>query len=74
MLPYLVLLLAVLYVILKMFGIIDDFTNGMRRFWEDQDGRFQEIIGEFTVSDEVESRLEVFRDFLIDQSDLDEDA
>ena len=74
MLPYIVLLLAVLFIILKMFGMIDDFTNAMRRFWEDQDGRFQEIIGELTVNDEVNSRLEVFRDFFIDQSDLDEDA
>jgi hypothetical protein len=74
MLPYIVLFLAVFFIILKMFGIIDDITNGMRRFWEGQDRSFKEIIGELTIGDEVDSRLEVFRDFFIDQSDLDEDA
>ena len=73
MLPYIVLFLAVFFIILKMFGIIDDITNGMRRFWDGQDRSFKEIIGELTISDELDSRLEVFRDFLIDQSDLDED-
>ena len=52
MLPYVAFLLAVVFLILKLSGVLDRFTEFMRQRSEDK------------VDEEMDKRLEVFRDFL----------
>jgi len=54
MLPYVVFLLAVVFLILKLSGALDSFTEFMRQREEDH----------VEVDEEMDKRLEVFRDFL----------
>jgi hypothetical protein len=74
MLPFVVILSAVVFLILKISGILDDFTNAMRGFWETRDGRIREIIKELSFDNDADDRLEVFREFLSDKPDTDEDV
>jgi len=54
MLPYVAFLLAVVFLILKLSGVLDSFTEFMRQRWEGQE----------KVDEDIEKRLEVFREFL----------
>ena len=54
MLPYVAFLLAVVFLILKLSGVLDRFTELMRQKSEDH----------VEVDRDMDKRLEVFRDFL----------
>lgn len=54
MLPYVAFLFAVVFLILKLSGALDSFTEFMRQRNEDH----------VEVDEEMDKRLEVFRDFL----------
>ena len=73
MLPFVVVLSAVVFLILKISGFLDDFTNTMREYRESRDGSISEVIKELSVSVDADDRLEVFREFLSDKPDTDED-
>lgn len=67
MLPYVVFLLAVVFLILKLSGVLDRFTEFMGQRWKDQVWSAPPILEE-PVDDEFEGRLDVFREFLEGQS------
>lgn len=73
MLPFVVVLSTVVFLILKISGILDEFTNTMRGYWETRDRNVPEIIKELSVNMDADDRLEVFREFLSDKPDTDED-
>ena len=54
MLPYVAFLFAVVFLILKLSGALDSFTEFMRQRDENH----------VEVDEEMDKRLEVFRDFL----------
>ena len=54
MLPYVAFLFAVVFLILKLSGALDSFTEFMRQRNENH----------VEVDEEMDKRLEVFRDFL----------
>jgi len=54
MLPYVAFLLAVVFLILKLSGVLDRFTEFMGQRWE----------GQRKADEEIDKRLEVFRNFL----------
>jgi hypothetical protein len=74
MLPFVVVLSAIVFLILKISGFLDEFTNAMRGYWETRDGRIREIMKELSVDKDADDRLEVFREFLSDKPDTDEDV
>jgi hypothetical protein len=73
MFPYFVLFLAIVFLFLKFSGILDEFTERMRRLWGPGENGIRELLGPLIQSEEMDNRLEVYRDFL-DQSPDDEES
>lgn len=63
MLPYVVFLLAVVFLMLKLSGVLDRFTEFMGQRWKDQAWSTPSMLEE-PVDEEFEGRLDVFREFL----------
>lgn len=63
MLPYVAFLLAVVFLILKLSGVLDRFTEFMNQRWKDQAQSTPPMLEE-PVDEEFEDRLNVFREFL----------
>lgn len=63
MLPYVAFLLAVVFLILKLSGVLDRFTELMNQRWKDQAQSTPPMLEE-PVDEEFEDRLNVFREFL----------
>jgi len=64
MLPYVVFLLAVVFLMLKLSGVLDRFTELMGQRWKDQVRSTSPMLEEPVDGDEFEGRLDVFREFL----------
>jgi len=64
MLPYVVFLLAVVFLMLKLSGGLDKFTEFMGQRWKDQVRSTPPMLEEPVDGDEYEGRLDVFREFL----------
>ena len=64
MLPYVVFLLAVMFLIFKLSGVLDRFTEFMGQRWKDQAWSTPSMLEEPVHGDEFEGRLDVFREFL----------
>jgi len=64
MLPYVVFLLAVVFLMLKLSGVLDRFTEFMGQRWKDQVQSPSPMLEEPVDGDEFEGRLDVFREFL----------
>jgi|GEM_PF-5002477 len=64
MLPYVAFLLAVVFLILKLSGVLDRFTEFMGQRWEGQVRSTPPMLEEPVDDEKFEGRLEVFREFL----------
>ena len=64
MLPYLAFLLAVMFLILKLSGVLDRFTEFMGQRGKDQAQSPPSMLEEPVDDEEFEGRLDVFREFL----------
>lgn len=64
MLPYVVFLLAVVFLMLKLSGVLDRFTEFMGQRWKDQAWSTPPMLEEPVDDEEFEGRLDVFREFL----------
>ena len=64
MLPYVAFLIAVVFLILKLSGVLDRFTELMIQRWGDQVQSTPPILEESVDDEEFEGRLDVFREFL----------
>jgi hypothetical protein len=73
MFPFFVLFLAMIFLVLKFSGILDEFTERMQRFWGRGEKGIRELIEPFIQVEDVENRLEVFRDYL-EQSPEDDES
>lgn len=73
MFPYFVLFLAIVFLFLKFSGILDEFTERMQRLWGSGENGIRELLEPLIQTEEMDNRLEVYRDFL-DQSQDDDDG
>ncbi|NIS81274.1 MAG: hypothetical protein GTO14_13955 [Anaerolineales bacterium] len=73
MFPYLVVILAVIFLVLKFSGLLEEFTDAMRRTWGDPSDRLRELQELSPEEEEMEDRLTVFREYLEKPSDQDDD-
>ena len=64
MLPYVAFFLAVVFLILKLSGVVDRFTELMGQRWGNQVQSTPPILEEPVDHEEFEGRLDVFREFL----------
>lgn len=72
MFPYVVVILAVIFLVLKYSGLLDEFTDAMRKTWGYPADRLREL-QDPTVDDEnMEDRLRVFREYLDEPSQQDD--
>jgi len=74
MLPYVAFLLAVVFLILKLSGVLDKFTEFMRQRWDGQVRSTPPMLEEPVEDEEFEGRLNVFREFLEGRSDKDKES
>jgi hypothetical protein len=74
MLPYVAIFLAFVFLVLKASGLLDEFTDRMRKIREREEIRTPELRQSQKHDEIVENRLEVFREFLDDRVDKDEDS
>jgi hypothetical protein len=72
MLPYVAIFLAFIFLVLKASGLLDEFTDRMRRIREREERRTPELREPLKREESVENRLEVFREFLDERVDDDE--
>jgi hypothetical protein len=73
MFPYLVILLAIVFLFLKFSGLLDEFTDRMQRLWGPGEKGIRELLEPLIHTEEMDNRLEVYRDFL-DQSPEDDEG
>lgn len=64
MLPYVAFLLAVVFLILKLSGVLDRFTEFMGQRWKDQVRSTPPMLEDPVDEEEFEGRLGIFREFL----------
>ena len=74
MLPFVAFLLAVVFLIFKLSGVLDKFTEFMRQRWEGQVRSTPPMLEEPVEDEEFEGRLEVFREFLEGRSEEDKES
>ena len=74
MLPYVAFLLAVVFLILKLSGVLDKLTEFMRQRWEGQVRSTPPMLEEPVEGEEFEGRLEVFREFFEGRSEEDKES
>ena len=74
MFPYVVIILAVIFLVLKYSGLLDEFTNAMRRTWGIPEDRLRELQDPPVEDEATEDRLRVFREYLDDPSQQDDNS
>lgn len=73
MLSYIALSLAVIFLVLKLTGFLDEFTEAMRGGRDGGVRWLQKLLGPPPEDPDLEKRLDVFKDFFEGQSDEEED-
>ena len=64
MLPYIAIFLAFVFLVLKASGLLDEFTDRMRRIRKRGERLTPELPKQQPHDEAVQNRLEVFREFL----------
>ncbi len=73
MLPYIVIILAVVYFVLKGTGFLEEFSKSRRTQDDSEEQPGWRLLDQMRNDSEMNRRLEVFKDFLSDNNE-DEDA
>jgi hypothetical protein len=72
MLPYIAIFLAFIFLLLKASGLLDEFTDRMRKIRERGERLTPELREPRKHEASLENRLEVFREFFDERVDDDE--
>ncbi len=73
MLPYIVIILAVVYFVIKGTGLLDEFSKSRRTQDDSEEQPGWRLLDRMRNDSEMNRRLEVFKDFLGDNNE-DEDV
>jgi hypothetical protein len=73
MLPYIVIILAVVYFVLKGTGFLEEFSKSRRTQDDSEEQPGWRLLDQMRNDSEMNRRLEVFKDFLSDNNE-DEDV
>ncbi|MES0340258.1 MAG: hypothetical protein ABUK16_05740 [Anaerolineales bacterium] len=72
MLPYIVIILAVVYFVMKGTGFLDEFSKSQRTQDDPEDQQGWRLLDRMRNDPEMNRRLEIFKEFLGDNNE-DED-
>ncbi|MCJ7569180.1 MAG: hypothetical protein MUO58_16800 [Anaerolineales bacterium] len=64
MLPYIVIILAVVYFVMKGTGLLDEFAKSRRTQGDPEESLGRRLLDRMRTESDMNRRLEVFKDYL----------